>query len=118
MPEPSRQRAIAVRVYPTDVAPEWRPRADAYKTRTGWLVKFDLAGVHPQDVAVRVSGCRISVVGRRRDSYLEEGSSYYLMEISYSRFERTIELPCDLVNPGVELEFRDGMLLVRVHTEK
>jgi len=118
MAEPSRPRAFAVRVYPSGVAPEWRPRADVYKTRTGWLVKFDLAGVHAQDVAVRVNGCRISVSGSRRDSYLEEGSSYYLMEISYSRFERTIELPCDLENPDVEMEFRDGMLLVRIHTER
>ena len=29
--------------------------------------------------------------GVRRDSFLEEGSSYYSMEISYNRFERSLD---------------------------
>ena len=97
---------------------EWRPRADAYRTSRGWVLKFDLAGVRPEDVTVRVEGCRITVAGTRRDCLVEEGGFHYLMEISYNRFERTIELPCDLDNPEVDLEFREGILLVRVKTER
>ena len=26
----------------------WRPAADIYRTRTGWLIKYDLAGVRPE----------------------------------------------------------------------
>jgi HSP20 family molecular chaperone IbpA len=40
------------------------------------------------------------------------------MEIAYNRFERTIELPCHLENCDVGLEFRDGLLLVRVDSER
>jgi HSP20 family protein len=92
--------------------------ADVYRTRRGWLLKFDLAGVRPEDVTLRVQGCRITVAGTRRDCSFEEGSRTYSMEIAYNRFERTIELPCDLENPEVGLEFRDGILLVRVDTER
>jgi HSP20 family protein len=97
---------------------EWRPRADAYRLPTGWILKFDLAGVRLEDVEVRVQGCRITVAGTRRDCFLEEGGHHYFMEISYNRFERTIDLPCDLENPEVGLEFRDGILLVRVKTQR
>jgi HSP20 family molecular chaperone IbpA len=36
------------------------------------------------------------------------------MEITYSHFERVIELPCDLSRASVSLDAHDGLLLVRV----
>jgi HSP20 family molecular chaperone IbpA len=38
------------------------------------------------------------------------------MEISYNRFERTVELPGDISDAAYSLETRDGLLLVRVDT--
>jgi HSP20 family molecular chaperone IbpA len=38
------------------------------------------------------------------------------MEITYSHFERVIELPCDLSRARVSIESHDGLLLVRVVT--
>jgi HSP20 family protein len=95
----------------------WRPSVDIYRTRTGWLLKFDLAGVRLEDVGVNVDRCRITVSGVRRDWAVEEGCTYYSMEISYSRFERTVELPCDLSEKSVSLEGRNGLLIVRVNTQ-
>ena len=95
----------------------WQPSADVYRTRNGWLLKFDLAGVRPEDVTVSVQGRRVSVSGVRRDFIAEEGCSYYSMEISYNRFERSLEMPADLENARITLEARDGLLLVRMVTE-
>jgi HSP20 family molecular chaperone IbpA len=36
------------------------------------------------------------------------------MEISYNRFERTIELPCALDGAQVHMEAREGILMVRL----
>jgi HSP20 family protein len=95
----------------------WTPSADVYRTRDGWLLKFDLAGVRPEDVTVTVRGRRVAISGFRRDSVMEEGCSYYSMEISYNQFERTIEMPCDMEHARMSLETRDGILLVRMKTE-
>jgi len=92
----------------------WHPLADVYRTRQGWLIKFDLAGVRPEDVQVSVSGRRLRVQGVRRDWCAEEGCRSYLLEISYSEFDRTLELPFDLEPAHIEMEYREGMLLVRV----
>lgn len=92
----------------------WRPRVDIYRTPAGWLLKFELAGVKREDVSMCVSGSRLTVGGMRRDCIVEEGCSYYSMEISYNRFERTVELPCDLTQAQLRLELRDGILLVRI----
>ena len=95
----------------------WRPAADIYRTRTGWLVKYDLAGVKREDIEVTVRGSQITLNGFRRDWRLEDGCSHYSMEISYNRFERTLELPCDLEGAQIKLEGREGILLVRLICE-
>lgn len=97
--------------------PEWRPATDVYRTPDGWLVKFELAGVFPEDVELSVRGRALRVRGRRRDCCLEPGCRQVHMEIAYSRFERQVELPGDFQAARIETEFRHGMLLVRVVRE-
>ena len=95
----------------------WQPPADVYRTRDGWLVKFDLAGVNASDVAVTVRGRHLTISGVRRDSFFEEGSSHYSMEISYNRFERSLVMPADLERARVSVVTCEGLLLVRMTTE-
>ncbi len=95
----------------------WHPRADIYHTHDGWLVKLELAGVRTEEVSIRARGSRLTISGRRRDRMVEEGWSCYAMEIAYSRFERSINLPCDLETAHIAVQAADGMLLVRVMTE-
>jgi HSP20 family protein len=92
----------------------WRPAADIYRTRDGWIIKYALAGVRPEDIQIGIRGSAITVSGFRRDWKLEEGCTYYSMEISYNRFERTIELPCVLDGAEVQMEAREGILMVRL----
>jgi HSP20 family protein len=92
----------------------WQPAADVYSTCSGWLLKFELAGVRPEDVTVTVIGSRVRVQGVRRDWTAQEVISYHSMEIAYNRFERTVELPCSVEGCQFSFEFRDGLLLVRV----
>jgi HSP20 family protein len=96
----------------------WCPPADVYQTAGGWLVKLDLAGVRPEDLHVNLRGRRLTVQGIRRDWAVEDVQSHYRMEITYSRFERTIELPAELGGAGLAIDYRDGMLLVRIQTEE
>jgi HSP20 family protein len=98
-----------------EAAQSWRPPVDVYRKGRGWLLKFDLAGVRPEDVRVRIGGSRVTVSGVRRDGVVTQGYQCHSMEISYNRFERTIELPGDLSNAEYSLEAKDGLLLVRVN---
>jgi HSP20 family protein len=94
--------------------PHWQPPVDVYQTDKGWLVKFDLAGVCPQELELERSGSSLRVCGMRRDVLLAEGQRPYSLEIAYNRFERTVELP-DVIEPmSVSTEYIDGMLVVRL----
>ena len=92
----------------------WQPAVDVYRAAGGWLLKYELAGVSPQDIEVHINGRTISVQGVRRDLWIEESQQSYSMEIAYNQFHRALELPCDLSTMDVATQYRDGMLLVRL----
>lgn len=98
----------------------WQPPVDIYRFENGWLVKFDLAGVRPQDLEVAVSKTNLIIRGRRRDWVVEKhvACRAYSMEITYSEFQRTIELPANLERMRIETDYSDGMLLVHLSTEE
>ncbi len=98
------------------VASRWKPPADLYRTPEGWVVKCDLAGVRSEDVKVQAHGFVITVRGLRRDWVVEEGWCHYSMEISYSEFERTIDIPCNVEAATIETEYIEGMLIIRIGT--
>ena len=104
-------------LFASEMRAPWVPSADIYRTRDGWVLKLDLAGVRPEDVVVSISGQRVTISGVRRDTIVEEGCSYYAMEISYNRFERALEMPVNLAKARVTIEARNGLLLVRMITE-
>jgi HSP20 family protein len=92
----------------------WQPPVDVYRVTDGWLVKFELAGVAPEDVTVTLDGRRVVVRGARLDRCVGCGCSVHQMEITYSRFERWVELPEAPESADVRCEFVHGMLLVHV----
>lgn len=92
----------------------WQPLADVYRGSNEWLIKFDLAGVRIEDVELRVNGRRLIIQGLRRDRSILEGHQAYSMEIAYNRFQRVVELPCDIEQADIVTEYDNGMLLVRL----
>jgi HSP20 family protein len=100
---------------PARQATQWQPAVDIYRSSHGWILKFDLAGVRMEDVVIRVNGHTVTVSGVRRDCMLEDaGCRHYSMEITYNRFERSIELPDEIGSASVGVDYRDGILFVRI----
>jgi HSP20 family protein len=107
--------ALIVRIAPNeDTRAHWQPSVDVCRDRRKWLIKLELAGVRPEDVQVTTRGNVLTVSGVRRDWSVMEGRKFYSMEISYSRFERSIELPLDLDRSEIRTEYRDGMFLLEI----
>ncbi len=96
----------------------WVPAADVYRLADGWLVKVDLAGVSPEEIEVTVGGPVLIIAGTRRDTLEIETVSHHQLEITYSRFEKTLRFPCPIEGARVETDYRDGLLLVRLHSRE
>ena len=86
--------------------------------KLGLDLKFELAGVRLDDINVHVSRRTVTVIGIRRDYMVESGCNHYSMEITYSRFRRSVQLPEDLNGTRIRLDYRDGILFVRIRTKE
>jgi HSP20 family protein len=95
----------------------WNPAADVYQTHDGWIVKVDLAGVRPGDVEVTIDGPVLRISGLRRDSVCGEGISHYQLEITYSRFEKTIQFPGSIEHATITRDYHDGLLILQLRGE-
>ena len=113
-PNPRRIGELFVSAARSYHRPYWQPAVDAYETADGWLLKYELAGVASSEVEVVLVGREITVRGVRRDVRIGERQRSFCMEISYNRFERTLELPCELNTMNVTTQYRDGMLIVHL----
>jgi HSP20 family protein len=92
----------------------WQPRADVYRTPEGWLVKLELTGVRPDEIRLVTEGTALVIQGARRDEHCHQGMGCHCMEISYSSFERVVELPGLSGVAEIATSYVDGMLLVRI----
>ena len=95
----------------------WYPSADVYQTPDGWLVKVELAGVSAEEIEIDIQGNQLYVAGCRRDKTCAVGGSYHQMEITYSRFEKSLEFPDVIDGASIEHNFDNGLLIIRLWKE-
>jgi HSP20 family protein len=92
----------------------WNPAADVYRCDDGWIVKVDLAGVCADDLEIELEDSSLVIRGCRRDTFYQEGYSYHQMEITYSRFEKTLQFPCSIQEGSLAHDYRDGFLIIKL----
>ncbi|MDQ3041896.1 MAG: Hsp20/alpha crystallin family protein [Acidobacteriota bacterium] len=95
----------------------WYPSADVYQTPDGWLVKVELAGVSAEEIEIDIQGSQLYIAGCRRDKTCAVGGSYHQMEITYSRFEKSLEFPDVIDGASIEHNFDNGLLIIRLWKE-
>lgn len=94
----------------------WLPAADVYTVEDGWIVKVELAGVAAEDIELEVNGNVLYIAGCRRDRTCTSGASFYQMEITYSRFEKTLKFPSSIEGVQLDHMFENGLLIIRLRT--
>jgi HSP20 family protein len=113
MPNRNREAAllnVAHRVRPSGRL--WNPAADVYRAEDGWIVKVDLAGICADELEIELDDSSLRIRGCRRDTFYKEGLAYQQMEITYSRFEKTLQFPCPIDAASLAHDYRDGFLMI------
>ncbi len=99
------------------VVEEFSLLVDAYTTNNFIIIKAFTAGVDPKNISIhatkdsiRISGSRISPLS----STLERGRGE-VNELSWGKFSRTLSLPQEIKESGMEIENReDGLLIIKL----
>ncbi|MHC4871687.1 MAG: Hsp20/alpha crystallin family protein [Planctomycetota bacterium] len=88
----------------------WHPPVDVFETADGIVVRFEVAGLAPQDLSVRVVGNTLQLKGVRKECCNKEKKVFRQMEIHYGPFERSVPLPCPVITDKGTAEYNDGIL--------
>jgi HSP20 family protein len=90
------------------------PRLDMHESDNELCVTADLPGVTPADVDLQIDRDVLTISGERKGENEQKQQNYHLMERSYGRFQRQVQLPF-APDPGqVRANFEHGVLTVRI----
>jgi HSP20 family protein len=93
----------------------WNPAADVYQCNDGWVVKVDLAGVCTDELEIELRDSVLRISGCRRDTHYRDDFVYHQLEITYSRFEKSIQFPSRIEGASIKRDYSDGFLIIKLH---
>jgi HSP20 family protein len=96
----------------------WRPATEGRIEDGTFIIQFALPGVDPKEVNVSFMDNLLTVKGERKTDHDTTGKDYFVREVVYGAFERSIALPEGVDAAQVEAKYSNGMLEVRVPTPR
>lgn len=87
---------------------------DLYQTPSEIIVQAMIAGVHPDNLAINITRDSITIYGKREENQSVGKENYFIQELYWGAFSRTISLP-DEVNPEeAEAIEKHGLLIIKL----
>lgn len=91
------------------------PRMDVRENLQEICICADLPGVNPADVDVRLDGNMLTLRGEKRpESESQQPQDYHLMERSWGRFHRSLQLPFAPQAEDIHADFEHGVLTIHI----
>ncbi len=94
----------------------WRPPTDVYETDDAVIVKIEIAGMNPDDIAISFIDRELVVRGNRRD--VDEKQSFHCLEIPYGEFQTEVFLPGAHDESKIEAKYVHGFLYITLPKSK
>src|SRR6266851_1322453 len=95
-------------------AASWLPAAEGRLEDGTYVIQFALPGVDPKAVEVSVMDSLLTIKGERKANHDSTGKEYFVHEVTYGAFQRSVTLPEGVDAAHVEATYVNGMLEVRV----
>ena len=91
----------------------WAPRLEAFAKDGDLVLHADLPGVSLEDVDITLDANVLTISGERKGTTQEEeGVSYYLNELPYGAFRRSVTVPEGVDAESIRARFENGVLEV------
>jgi HSP20 family protein len=95
-------------------AASWLPAAEGRFEDGTYIIQFVLPGVDPKQVEVSLMDNVLTIKGERKANHDSTGKDYFVREVTYGAFQRSVTLPEGVDAAQVEAKYANGMLEVRV----
>jgi len=87
---------------------------DVYQTPTDIILQTMVAGVKPEDLELTIARDMITIRGKREENRNIDEENYFIKELYWGKFSRTILLPQEVEPEEVEATERHGLLTIKI----
>jgi HSP20 family protein len=87
---------------------------DVYQTPDEIVIQSTIAGVTPSLLEVSISNEMVTIRGKREKSEVVEGKDYFVQELYWGKFSRSIILPQEIDSESAAADLKNGVLTVRL----
>ncbi|MDR3298127.1 MAG: Hsp20/alpha crystallin family protein [Candidatus Nomurabacteria bacterium] len=91
---------------------------DMYETNDKLIVKARTAGIERKDLDVSISDNILSISGVLNGGEDDRATQWHIQECYWGEFSRTIALPVQIKEDGVDAVLKDGVLTISFEKEK
>ena len=87
---------------------------DVYQNQDTIFIKAMIAGVRPEDLDINISRDMVTVRGKREEERASSTDDYFLRELYWGSFSRTISLPEEIDVDEAEAVEKHGLLILKL----
>lgn len=97
---------------PTRGGDQLVPSVDVTETETEVQVTADLPGLEQKDIEIELRDGALTIKGERRMEEEEKKKEFHRLERAYGRYQRVVQLPCEVQEDKAAASFSRGVLTV------
>ena len=87
---------------------------DLYQTQTDIIVQTMIAGVMPENLSIIITRDMITIKGKRAENQSINTENYFVQELYWGAFSRTISLPEEIDPEEAEAVEKHGLLIIKL----
>ena len=87
---------------------------DLYQTPNEIIVQSMIAGVHPDNLSINITRDTITIKGKREENQSINRDNYFVQELYWGTFSRTISLPEEVDPEEAEAIEKHGLLIIKL----
>lgn len=87
---------------------------DVYQTSDMIIIKAMIAGVYPEDLDISITRDLITIRGEREEERTAKDDDYFIRELYWGSFSRTISLPEEIDVDEAEAVEKHGLLILKL----
>ncbi|HEY5589340.1 MAG TPA: Hsp20/alpha crystallin family protein [Candidatus Paceibacterota bacterium] len=87
---------------------------DLYQTSSDIIVQTMVAGVQPDNLSITITRDMITIRGKREENQSIEKDNYFVQELYWGSFSRTISLPEEVDPEEAEAIEKHGLLIIKL----
>lgn len=98
----------------TETVEDGELTVDVYQTADMIVIKSMIAGVRPEDLDISITRDAVTIRGKREEERVASEDDYFVRELYWGSFSRTITLPQEIDVDEAEAIEKHGLLILKL----